>query len=935
MPLLMFDDGLTVIDALRARNAAIANLGRSAVSGVSLTALFDEACATLARVLEADLVSVVEEQAHAFVLRAGRGLSAQLIDRSIAPLGTSLAGFTLDQGEPVVLLDVNREERFQVSQGLEELGVVSGVTVPIRGPKRPFGVLSVLSRTQRRFTEADVVVVRLVANTLAGAVEAERARSTIRERENLLAELVEHGPDILVRFDRELRHLYASPAAERATGFPAEHFIGKTNEELGMPAELCELWRRELEQVFGSGEPRCFDFAFDGPEGTRLFESHAVPERGPNGSRESVVVYTRDRTEARRSELERLASEARYRELFERALDMILLFDTEGRILDVNPATEQALGYTHSELVGRPHDLIIPPDGLDDARRRLASKLNGSAPTSAYESTIVCKDGRRIPVHASTQVLIRDGEPAGVLAISRDISGQVVERERAAASERRFRGAFDDAATGMILVEPNGTISRVNAAFARMLQYFPVELAGSKIFDFMSPEATRASRGLIEAIARGDRDSFQVEKSYIRRDGSLLAAHVTVSGIRAPDGSLQYFVGHIQDLSELRRIQHALGETEEQLRQSQKLEAIGKLAGGIAHDFNNLLTAINGYSELALAGLEESPEQARKAIEEVRRAGERAAELTQQLLTFSRRQVLEPEVIDVNDVVNGYLSMLRRLVGEDVVINASLADTLPMVHADPGQLGQVLLNLVVNARDAMPNGGRLDISTGTAQVQGGVRVTLRVGDTGHGMARETVQQIFEPFFTTKEPGKGTGLGLSMVHGIVEQSGGTVEVDSAPGRGSTFIVSLPPTTAVPKSPSKPDAEPVPGGGELVLVVEDDPAVRGLVEEMLVAAGYAVVSAATPGTAIAIAESDQAIDAIVTDVVMPEMNGHQLAQRLHELRPGAPVLYTSGYSGDIIEARGLVEVGDAFIRKPYSSAALVGKLQALLEARVPAG
>jgi PAS domain S-box-containing protein len=930
MPLVMAAGGKNMLDALRARNAAIANLGRYAVSGAGLTAVFDEACSTLARVLEADLVSLVEEQPHAFVLRAGHGFSSELIDRSIAPLGTSLAGFTLDCGEPVVLIHVDEEERFQVSEGLRALGVVSGVTVPIRGPNRPFGVLSVLSRAQRRFTESDVVVVRLVANMLAGAAEADRARSTIREREVVLTELVEHGPDILVRFDRNLRHLYASPAVERATGFPAERFIGKTNEELGMPVELCELWRRELEPVFTSGEPRRFDFSFTGPEGMRFFESHAVAERGPSGSRDSVVVYTRDRTEARLAELERLASEARYRELFDRALDMIVLFDTEGRIVDVNRATERTLGYARGELVGRSHDLLIPADGVRDAERRLERKLNGSEPTSAYEATVVCKDGRRIPIHASTQVLIRGGKPAGVLAISRDISEQMVAREQAAASERRFRGAFDDAATGMMLVEPDGTILRVNAAFARMLQYSPVELAGTKIFAFMSSDDTEASRASIEAIARAERDSFRVEKSYIRRDGSSLAAHVAVSGIRASDGSLQYFVAHIQDLSELRRVQNELDETGEQLRQSQKLEAIGKLAGGVAHDFNNLLTAINGYSDLALAALER-PEHARKSIEEIRRAGERAAELTQQLLTFSRQQVLEPEVIDVNHVVTGYLTMLRRLVGEDVVIDASLAETLPMVHADPGQLGQVLLNLVVNARDAMPNGGRLDIATGTAQVADGVRVTLRVGDTGHGMGRETMQQIFEPFFTTKEQGKGTGLGLSTVHGIVEQSGGTVEVDSAPGEGTTFTVSLPTTTAVPKAPCPPDAEPVSGNGELVLVVEDDAAVRGLVEEMLVAAGYAVVAAATPGEAIAIAESDQAIDAVVTDVVMPEMNGHQLAQRLHVLRPGVPVLYTSGYAGDIIQTRGLVEAGDAFIRKPYSSALLVGKLQALLDAR----
>jgi two-component system cell cycle sensor histidine kinase/response regulator CckA len=255
-----------------------------------------------------------------------------------------------------------------------------------------------------------------------------------------------------------------------------------------------------------------------------------------------------------------------------------------------------------------------------------------------------------------------------------------------------------------------------------------------------------------------------------------------------------------------------------------------------------------------------------------------------------------------------------------------------MVHADPGQLGQVLLNLVVNARDAMPDGGRLSIETRASHVADGLRVVLSVSDSGHGMDRETVEHIFEPFFTTKEQGRGTGLGLSTVYGIVEQSGGTVEVESALGEGSTFTVYLPPTAEMPKVRAKPESKPAAGAGESVLVVEDDAAVRGLVEEMLKAAGYAVIVAATPGEAIAFAEGGEAIDAVITDVVMPEMNGHRLAQHLHRLRPGVPVLYTSGYAGDIIEARGLVEASDAFVRKPYSASTLIGKLQALLNARV---
>ncbi|MDQ4030707.1 MAG: ATP-binding protein, partial [Actinomycetota bacterium] len=356
-------------------------------------------------------------------------------------------------------------------------------------------------------------------------------------------------------------------------------------------------------------------------------------------------------------------------------------------------------------------------------------------------------------------------------------------------------------------------------------------------------------------------------------------------------------------LGERTRAEEARRRSEEQLRQAQKMDAVGQLAGGIAHDFNNLLLAINGYSELALARLGGGGDRAREAIEEVRAAGDRAASLTRQLLAFSRRQVLQPREVGLNQVIDDMSRMLERLLGEHLELELVLDPRAGRVVADPSQVEQVLMNLTLNARDAMPDGGRLRIETGlveSADIDGdlppGAWTTLVVSDTGAGIAEETMRHIFEPFFTTKQPGEGTGLGLSMVYGIVEQSGGRIAVESAPGRGTSFRIALPAATgeAAPEL-AEADAEAAPPGNGTVLLVEDDGVVRGFVRQALELSGYAVTEAAGPGEALEHASARE-FDLVLTDVVMPEMNGRQLAERVTQLRPHARILFTSGYPRD---------------------------------------
>ena len=396
-------------------------------------------------------------------------------------------------------------------------------------------------------------------------------------------------------------------------------------------------------------------------------------------------------------------------------------------------------------------------------------------------------------------------------------------------------------------------------------------------------------------------------------------------------------------LQERQQAEETLKQRDEQLRQAQKMEAIGNLAGGIAHDFNNLLTVITGYSELVLKKMADSDPQRRK-LEEIKKAGDRAAALTQQLLAFSRRQILQPKVVDVNAIISGMASMLQRLVGEDVHVNIALAPEIGSVKADPGQLEQVIMNLVVNARDAMPNGGKVTIETVnidripvfSAKPEAATKrpyVMLAVSDTGTGMDEATRARIFEPYFTTKSAGKGTGLGLSTVYGIVKQSDGEILVYSEPGHGATFKVYLPRVDHVATEPAAvASAESLPSGTETILLVEDEPGVRAFAGEALRMQGYTILEARHGIEAqLLSAQHPASIHLLLTDVVMPQMNGREVAERLLPQRPGLKVLYMSGYAEQAVINRGIMESGFAFLPKPFTQHALLSKVREVLDGK----
>ena len=417
---------------------------------------------------------------------------------------------------------------------------------------------------------------------------------------------------------------------------------------------------------------------------------------------------------------------------------------------------------------------------------------------------------------------------------------------------------------------------------------------------------------------------------------------VTVVPVFDAAGGPRRLVGMVTDLTERLQAEEERHALEEQLRAAQKLEAVGRLAGGVAHDFNNMLAVILNCAAFVAEELP-ADHPARIDVEEVLRAGESAAALTRQLLAFSRRQVLEPRVLDLNATVSRLEKMVQRLIGEHIALELVLAQDLGRVRADPGQVEQVLMNLAVNARDAMPQGGTLTVETADVELGGedaprhldvppGRYVRLRIQDTGHGMDADTQRRIFEPFFTTKGKGKGTGLGLSTVYGIVKQSGGTIQVESAPGEGTAFDILLPRVddAVQPLVVDRPPVRPL-AGGETVLVAEDDDAVRRITERLVRAGGYRVLTAASGAEALRLAERHAGgLDLLLTDMVMPGMTGRELAARLRVMHPGVRVVYMSGYTDDEFEAQGGLEAGAVLVPKPFGAADLMRKLREALEA-----
>ncbi|MDQ6794374.1 MAG: PAS domain-containing protein [Chloroflexota bacterium] len=617
--------------------------------------------------------------------------------------------------------------------------------------------------------------------------------------------------------------------------------------------------------------------------------------------------------------------------------DAIFLKDLNRTFVVANEATAQFLGHPVSEILGRTAQQLLPRSAADEFDAAVVAAIADGVPVTR-EQEITLGAARKVWQTTLGPYRNEAGQVVGVFGVARDVTVQRTGEESLARSQALLAAAETIANLGSYEVELGTGIVRWSRQLQRMAQLEPNdrELTYERFLDIVHPDDRSRVAATIEgAIGRGADHAYEFRVP--RADGTERVLSCQARIVSGPDGRPVRIFGTAQDVTDTRRL-------ENEFLQAQKMEAVGQLAGGVAHDFNNALTAILGYSQILRASMAEGPEA--EWVDQIDGAARHAAGLTRQLLAFSRRQILQPKVLDIARLVEEVAPMIRRLIGEDVNLVVSAEPDTGRVRADPGQLQQVLVNLAVNARDAMPQGGRLRISLSNADpdAQGpdgalGPWICLTVDDTGEGMDDSTKARVFEPFFTTKDVGKGTGLGLAMVHGFVTQSGGHISFDSERGRGTRFRILLPRIEAQAEPARVAATEPprVAAVG-LILLVEDDPMVRELTRLILETNGYGVVEATNGDEAIAALDRLAGIDLIISDVVMPGAGGGELAEAMKSRGYDIPIVFISGYPRDAVVAKGITDLEFTYLAKPFSPSQLLSTVREKLAAarpRVPVG
>ncbi|HEY4187235.1 MAG TPA: PAS domain S-box protein [Polyangia bacterium] len=642
----------------------------------------------------------------------------------------------------------------------------------------------------------------------------------------------------------------------------------------------------------------------------------------------------------------RKIAEARFERLSDAGVIGIVVSDLTGRVREINDTLLRMVGYTREEVLGGGISWSsLTPPGSEQMDERAREQLLRTGVSDLREKEYIHKNGTRIPVMiGATMGVEGDGH---VIAFVLDLTDRKRAEEATRLEQARFRALVENSADGIALSTGDGTFLYVSPAAARMLGRPASEVIGTNFRDYVHPDDVSIALDQRRRLLEGRQASPTVRR-LLRPDGSVRWVEVTATN-RIDDPAIGAIVGNIRDITERKLADEALLVSEKakvnleaQLRQAQKMEAVGRLAGGVAHDFNNLLSVILSYGQIHVDEMPEG-DPGRPDVEEMLKAGQRAADLTRQLLMFSRQQVIEPKVVDLNRLLQNVDKMLQRILGEDIDLVSLTKNPVGGVLVDPSSMEQVVMNLVINARDAMPTGGMLTIETENVVldeayarehmgVTPGRYVMLAVTDTGVGMDRATQTRIFEPFFTTKEKGKGTGLGLSTVFGIITQSRGSVWVYSEPERGTTFKIYLPRVDGAFDEAAPPSDPASARGAETILLVEDEEQVRAVAHTILGRGGYHVLEARDAIDALSIGETYAGdIHLLLTDVVMPEMSGAELAMRLRGTRPDLAVLCMSGYTDDSIVRHGVLVADFAFLQKPITPEALTRKVRDVLDAR----
>ena len=816
----------------------------------------------------------------------------------------------------------------QLTQAVESVGRGESVKIPLEA----VGETGVLARAFARVLEE----VRAKTAELEREVQehylTEAARDHFAARERLYSAAVESSNDAIVTLALDGTITAWNPAAETMLGYAAEEAVGR-QADFVVPADRMAEAQDILLRVARGERIQHFETVRIRKDGEHILVSLSVsPIKSPTGQIIGASKIARDITESRKTEQALRQQTEERRRIFETSQDLILITDRSGILVQVSPSVEAILGYTPAEMIGRNGADFIHPDDLQKARDELRASRHGLSPRNS-DGRYVHKDGRVVTLSWTSNW----SEPVQRhFFIGRDMTESRLAQETLRESEQLARNIIETALDAFVQVDAKGAILNWNSQAEKIFGWPRAEILGKDVFDLITiddeGEELRSALGRI--VLTGEASALGIgrrrEVIVRRRDGRDFKAEVSVTALKTRNGFV--FNGFFRDLTD--KI-----AAEERIRQSEKMEAIGQLTGGIAHDFNNILTVITGTIEILAAAVAKEPQLAAitRMIDE---AAARGADLTQHLLAFARRQPLQPREVDVNMLVIDTAKLLRPTLGEQIEIESVFQDETCAAHVDPNQLATAIINLALNARDAMPSGGKLILETGWADldenyaslyddVRPGRYAMIAVSDSGSGIPAAIIDKVFNPFFTSKGPGKGTGLGLSMVYGFVKQSSGHVRIYSEEGHGTTIRMYLPPGREGVAIPAASAAPAIEGGHETILVVEDDRLGRGYVLAQLHALGYATLEAANAAEALAIANGGERFDLLFTDIIMPgTMNGRQLASEIQRLRPGQRVLFTSGYTENAIVHHGRLDEGLLLLPKPYRKSELAKMIRTAL-------
>jgi two-component system, cell cycle sensor histidine kinase and response regulator CckA len=772
--------------------------------------------------------------------------------------------------------------------------------------------------------------------------ERKRAEDALRESEEMYRTLVRLSPDPITVVDLNGSLIFTSPKAREMYGdSPGDEFRGRSMLYWIAPEEH-KMASANLRSLLKEGTRTGSEYTLIKNDGTRFIgEVSAAVIHSPDGSPIKIMTITRDVTERKRAQDELFNSRQMLRSVLDNIPQRVFWKNQNSVYVGCNKPFALDFGCENpDEIVGKTDYEHASAATADLYRADDREVMESGRPKMNYEELQIRPDGSRAwLITSKVPMYDQDGHVIGMLGTYSDITERKRAEEALRQSEERFSRFFRATPIGTSIIRlSNGQYADVNDAWLGLFGYTREEIVGQdplKLGIWADPdEGVR----VVQILRRHDRIK-DYETQFRRKTGEILDVLLAADVIEL--AGHRYILALTQDITERKRGEKDRKKLEEQLFQAQRMESIGRLAGGVAHDFNNMLAVIIGRAEMAMKP-DIPHDEIVQNLDEIFKAGQRSADLTRQLLAFARKQTTSPKILDLDDTISSTLKMLKRLIGEDINLFWAPKLDLWKVKIDPTQIDQILTNLVVNARDAISGGGTITIRTENVVIEDSIRaekpefvpgdyVLLTVSDTGTGMSKEVSDKIFEPFFTTKEVGKGTGLGLSTVYGIVKQNNGLIYVESQIGNGSKFKIYLPRFVAQTEPvPAKDAAGKSMTGTETILLVEDDEAVLNLSRTILEKLGYKVLATQTPAHAIELLEElPGAIHLLITDVVMPEMNGRELLERIRAIRPGLKCLYMSGYTADVITHKGILDEGVNFIQKPFLRDDFAVKVRQMLE------